>query len=67
MAKVNWLQWIVLRCEAKLIQMEILERESGWREGRRLIGEEESFPEKDIKLIDDSPGGMFPQVCFVCV
>ena len=39
----------------------------GWREGRRLIGEEETFPEKAIKLIDDFPRGMFPQVCFVCV
>lgn len=31
----------------------------------RLIGEEETFPEKTIKLIDDFPGGMFPQVCSV--
>lgn len=30
-----------------------------------MIGEEESFPEKAIKLIDGFPGGMFPQVCSV--
>lgn len=35
--------------------------------GRGLIGEEETFPEKDIKLIDGFPGGMFPQVCWLCV
>lgn len=28
-----------------------------------MIGEEETFPEKAIKLIDDFPRGMFPQVC----
>lgn len=33
--------------------------------GGRLIGAEETFPEKAIKLIDDFPGGMFPQVCSV--
>lgn len=32
-----------------------------------MIGDEETFPEKAIKLIDDFPGGMFLQVWLVCV
>lgn len=60
--EVNWLDWIVLRCEPKTDtdgNMVVVVVVGG------LIGEEETFPEKAIKLIDDFPGGMFPQVCAV--
>lgn len=64
MDEVNWLEWIVLRCEPKTDtdgnMVEVVVVVVGG-----LIGEEETFPEKAIKLIDDFPGGMFPQVCAV--
>lgn len=48
MVEVNWPEWIVLRCEPKTdTDGNIVQREQ--REGRRLIGEEESFPEKSHK------------------
>lgn len=66
--RVNWLEWIVLRCEPKtdtdgnMAEVEVVVEEEV-EVGGRLIGEEETFPEKAIKLIDDFPGGTFPQVC----
>ncbi len=67
MVQVNWLEWIVLRCGQNWYRWKYKKEHrggrGGWREGRRLIGEKETFPEKAIKLIDDFPWGMFPQVC----
>ncbi len=71
MVQVNWLEWIVLRCGQNWYRWKYKKEHrggrGGWREGRRLIGEKETFPEKAIKLIDDFPWGMFPQVCSVCM
>lgn len=70
MGEVNWPEWMVLRCEPRTDTDGNIRGKKGGnrarREERRLIGEEETFPEKTIKLIDDFPRGMFPQVCLVC-
>lgn len=48
MVEANWPEWIVLRCEPKTdTDGNTVEREE--KEGRRLIGEEESFPAKSHK------------------
>ena len=54
MAEVNWLEWMVLRCEAKLIQMEIKEGESrrsdgGGEGGKTLDWRGGNFPREGHK------------------